>query len=164
VEDEIKKLTAEQGPRGWVNDVVLVYYQGSDLTGTDGLLRLHTTRSSSPAYAAGGGEQFAVRMDELPPTPGVRLSLLNVIDPGGAPRPATDPLAAVPLLLRYVWKDQGAAGQFLPLVREGVAQKPTVGGVADWILDKVKDDPRSAPATITLTPAVRLRPLGGGGQ
>ena len=162
VEDEIRKSAAEPGPRGWVNDVVLVYYQGRDMPGKDGLLRLHTTRSSSPAYAAGGGEQFAVRMDELPPTPGVRLSLLNVIDPGGAPRPAADPLAAVPLLLRYVWKDQGAAGGFLPLVREGVAQQPTVGGVADWICEKVKDNDRSGPATITLTPAVRERLLGGG--
>jgi hypothetical protein len=160
VEDEIKKSAATPGPDGWVNDVVLVYYQGRDLTGKDGLLRLHTTRSIG--FPGAGGEPFAVRMDELPPTPGVRLPLLNVVDPDGKPL-AADPLTAMPLLLRYVWKDQGAVGGFLPIFGEGVTQRSTVGGVVDWVGEKVKANDRSAPSTVSVPPAVRDRPLGGDG-
>jgi hypothetical protein len=163
VEDEIRLPADDPGPKGWVNDVVLVYYQGRDQVGKDGLLRLHTTRSVT--YLDRGGERFAVRMDELPPTPGVRLQLLNIMDPDGRPQPA-EHLSTVPLLLRYSWKDQASVGELLPLFREAAtAQKPTVGGVVDWVGKQMeKKTDRSYQPTITLPSVVRDRRLGDGGS
>jgi hypothetical protein len=162
VEDEIRRPSEGPEPKGWVNDVVLVYYQGRDQVGKDGLIRLHTTRSIN--YPGQGGAQFAVRVDELPPTPGVRLQLLNVTEPDGQPQPA-DPLSTVPLLLRYAWKDRESIGDLLPLFRQASAQKPTVGGVVDWVGSQMeKKIDRAYQPTITLPAVVRDRRLGDGGS
>jgi WD40 repeat protein len=162
VEDEIRKLADGAGAKGWVNDVVLVYYQGRDQVGKDGLVRLHTTQSIT--YLGQAGARFALRMDELPATPGVRLQLLNVTEPEGQAQ-AADPLSTVPLLLRYAWKDREAAGDLLPLFREASARKPTVGEVVDWVSGQVeKKADRAFRPTITLPAAVRDRRLGDGGS
>ncbi len=162
VEDEIRKAADGAAPKGWVNDVVLVYYQGRDQVGKDGLVRLHTTQSIT--YLGQAGAQFALRMDELPPTPGVRLQLLNVTEPEGQAQ-AADPLSAVPLLLRYAWKDREAVGDLLPLFREASAKKPTVGEVVDWVGGQMeKKTDRAFRPTITLPAVVRDRRLGDGGS
>lgn len=162
VEDEIRKAADSTTPKGWVNDVVLVYYQGRDQVGKDGLVRLHTTQSIT--YLGQAGARFALRMDELPATPGVRLQLLNVTEPERQAQ-AGDPLSTVPLLLRYAWKDREAAGDLLPLFREAAARKPTVGEVVDWVGGQVeKKADRAFRPTITLPPAVRDRRLSDGGS
>ena len=162
VEDEIRKAADAAGPKGWVNDVVLVYYQGRDQVGQDGLVRLHTTQSIT--YLGQAGARFALRMDELPATPGVRLQLLNVTEPEGQAQ-AADPLSTIPLLLRYAWKDREAVGDLLPLFREASAKKPTVGEVVDWVGGQVeKKADRAFRPTITLPAAVRERRLGDGGS
>jgi hypothetical protein len=103
-------------------------------------------------------------MDELPATPGVRLQLLNVTEPEGQAQ-AADPLSAVPLLLRYAWKDREAVGDLLPLFREASAKKPTVGEVVDWVGGQMeKKTDRAFRPTITLPAAVRDRRLGDGGS
>jgi len=161
VESRIRELAAAAGPAGYVNDVVLVYYQGRDLMGRDGVRRVHTTRSlaiPNPAAA----EPHAVRLDALPPTSGVRFTVLNVVTQDGAP-PA-ERVTTGPMLLRYAWQSRESFAELLEFYRVAIAANRTVGSVVDRVRDAVEklDERRrfGAPAG-ELTPAVRERPIGG---
>ncbi|HYH69164.1 MAG TPA: hypothetical protein VD866_31005, partial [Urbifossiella sp.] len=123
VESRVRELAAA-GPAGYVNDVVLVYYQGRDLMGRDGVRRVHTTRSlaiPSPAAA----EPHAVRLDALPPTSGVRFTVLNVVTQDGAP-PAQR-VTTGPMLLRYAWQNRESFAELLGFYRAAIAANRTVG-------------------------------------
>ncbi len=157
LESQIRQSAGAPGPRGWVNDLVVIYYRGSDLYGRDGRLRLHTTQSlamSSPAAA----ERFTICLDDLPPTPGVRLTVLNIVNPNGAG--TGDPVRAGPLLLRYVWQDAKGADALPEFYRIAVNQMPKVGEVVDWVNDMVKKT-ASTDSPIGVIPGeVRQRPIG----
>ena len=155
VEREVRRAGVREGS-GWVNDVVLVYYQGRDVIGADGRRRLHTTVSLSPA--AGTVERSAVLVESLPATPGVRVVLLNVYNPD-SPRPA-DALAAEPPLLIYPWRDPAAMTQLFGLFQRAVAERATFGGVIDRVRDEVRSNPAAALPTERLPQPVRDRRIG----
>src|SRR5439155_596452 len=53
--DEVGRELARQSgeaPDGWVNDVIVLYYQGQDWVGPDGRRWVHTSRSKRYAEAA----------------------------------------------------------------------------------------------------------------
>jgi hypothetical protein len=159
VEREVQQTAAREGA-GWVNDVVLVYYRGRDTVGADRQRRLHTTRSL--VYEAPEADRFAIRLDDLPPTPGVRLVVLNVLDPG-APLPAVDTLTDNPPLLRYALPNVVAMTQLLTLFEQAVAEKPTVGGVIERVHDLLgKKIPVVAEPIEQVPPVVRQRRIGTG--
>jgi hypothetical protein len=139
-----------------VNDVVLVYYQGRDMVGADGRRRLHTTVSLSPATKA--AEQFAILVEDLPATPGVRVVLLNVHSPG-PPQPAADALASGPALLRYPWQDEKATAQLFGLFQRAMTERATFGGVIDRVRDGVETISAEKP-TERVPQAVRDRRIG----
>jgi hypothetical protein len=161
VEARIRELAAAAGPAGYVNDVVLVYYQGRDLMGRDGVRRVHTTRSlaiPNPAAA----EPHAVRLDALPPTSGVRFTVLNVVTPDGA-EPAQR-VTTGPMLLRYAWQNRESFAELLEFYRVSIGVNRSVGSVVDWVRDaveKLDEQRRYGRPTDTLSPGVRERPIGG---
>jgi hypothetical protein len=157
VETEIKQSMARPG-KGWVNDVVLVYFQGRDRVGKDGVRRLATSQTRQ--YEEGAGEHTELRVDALERTPGVRLIVLNVAGPGAA-QASADPLTADPLQLRYPWKNPAATGELLPLYGEAVGQEQSLGGVVDRVRDAVRKNTARADDPIdALPPEVRDRPFG----
>jgi hypothetical protein len=158
VEREIRQTVARDG-EAWVNDVVLVYYQGRDLRGKDNVRRLHTTRSL--VYAAGAADRFAVRVDELPPTPGVRLVVLNVVNPDKEQTAQLDGVLIDPLLLRYPWKNPAGTTLFLTTLEGAVSQQSTVGGVLDRVRELVgQGDAATEPPTDQVPLVVRNRRFG----
>ncbi len=145
---------------GWVNDVILLYYQGEDWIGDDGRRWLHTTYSKK--YPKAVAWKDAVRVDALPKTPGVRLLLLNVVSPQPG-QPAGDAVAVGPPLLRYVWKDGAAVGRLFPLLSKAVAEQPTLGQIADAVRSQISSDSASAGQPVEVLPAeLRPRRLGMG--
>lgn len=164
VEAGIRRAAAEPGPTGYVNDVVILYYQGRDLMGRDGVRRLHTTRSlgiANPATA----EAHAVRLDELPVTSGVRFAVLSVVTDDGKEPPQR--VTSGPMLLRYAWQSRESFPELLEFYRVSIGQNRTVGTVVDWVrreIEKQEARRRHGAPTETLTPTVRERPIGAGGQ
>jgi len=147
---------------GWVNDVILLYYQGEDWIGTDGRRRLQTSQSKQYPKETEIASDLAIPVDELPTTPGVRLLLLNVVSPR-LDQPAPDTVALGPPLLRYVWKDGDAAGRLLPLFTKAVTDHPTLGQIVDSVRNLVTSDPKSAGQPFEVLPAdLRPRLLGVG--
>jgi hypothetical protein len=166
VEVRVRGLAAEPGPAGVVNDVVLVYYQGRDLVGRDGARRVHTTlsltrlgRGADPAEV----EKAAVRLDDLPPTPGVRLIVLNVVAADATAPPPR--VTTGPLHLRYAWQDRQSLPELLDLYRVAIGTNATVGTVVDAVrgaVERPEERRRRGPPTDNLTPVVRGRPIGVG--
>lgn len=158
--DVSKKIErARQLPeQDWINDVVVIYYEGRDLVGQDGLRRLHTslTLRSGPAVA----EAEAIPLDCLFPTPGLRCPVLNVVKPS-TPQPALSPFAHASPLLRYEWANPTARELLLPIFRETIARQRTVGEVVDGVQQAVMRLPqRSSDPTDTLPESVRPRNIG----
>ena len=151
---EIDRAMKRPG-NGWVNDVVLVYYQGRDRT-VEGVRRLAT---SGTGPAGRTNDPTEVRVNALERTPGVRLIVLNVSGPG-AQQAAADPLTADPLQLRYPWKDPAAGEDLLPLFGSAVAQEQRLGGVVERVGAGVRERPaRAGDPTDALPDEVKDRPL-----
>jgi hypothetical protein len=103
-------------------------------------------------------DKYAIRVDDLPETPGVRLVLLNVVDPDMRP-PTSDLLTAIPLMLRYSWRNTADLNQLLNLYVTAVSQKSRVGDILDWVKDQVMT--LGTPTPIDRIPdVVRNRQLG----
>jgi hypothetical protein len=153
VEKEVRRAGAREGT-GWVNDVVLVYYQGRDLV-VDGHRMLHTTHSLAPKAPVA---TLAIRVENLPATPGVRVILLNVHNP--APLPAADALAMGPALLRYPWQEPHAMNQLFGLFQRAIAERATLGGVIDRVRDGVEALPAASKPTDEVPRVVRDRRIG----
>jgi hypothetical protein len=135
---DVEKMIAQtrkQPGQDWVNDVVLVYYQGRSNTDKDGHWRVHTSMSllASPSVA----EREAVALEYLYPTPGLRVPVLNNIDEPGRLRSPLGLSASELILLRYGWKDAGARESLLPILRDTVAARRTVGDVVDGVRSEV---------------------------
>ena len=156
MEGEVRRTAARKGAE-WVNDVVLIYYQGRDFVGGDGRRRLHT--DASLGYTGARADQLAVLVEELPPTPGVRLVLLNVVDPG-APQPAVDALAVEPPMLRYRWRDPAAMTQLFALYEQAVKEQSKLGGVIDRVRDGIGKLPAPAEPSERVPLPVRERRIG----
>jgi hypothetical protein len=160
VGEEIRRQARFGGDR-WVNDVILVYYQGQDLIGPDGKRWLHTTRSlryTTPQAAAG----YVIRVQDLPATPGLLLVLLNVFDRSDSPN--RDRVAKGPPVLRYVWKEDKGLAVLLPLSSQAVATAQKFGDWVSRVTDGVVKNPLAVGTTDELPDAVKNRRIGGGEQ
>lgn len=162
VADRIRGLAAVAPPDDWVNDVVLVYYQGRDwVDDRDGRRWLHTSRSLR--YPPAVWREHAVAVDRLPASAGVRLLLLSVVDPEGRPSTAArDPGVAV---LRYAWADPAAPARILPAFGQALAARVRLGDVVADTTRRFRGDPAAAGEPVERVPEdVRDRPLGRGRQ
>jgi WD40 repeat protein len=113
--------------QNWINDVVVIFYQGQEIVGKDGLRRIRTSFRLNDA----------VPLDHLYRTPGVRVPLLNVVDFGLVGQPQQDPFDAANPLLRYCWKDPRSRELLLPIIRNAVDNRTTLGEVASEIRTQV---------------------------
>ncbi len=158
VEREIRQTTGRKGEE-WLNDVVLVYYQGRDHAGKEGLL-LHTTRSL--VYDGDAASTFMIRVSDLSPTPGVQLGVLNVIELG---RPLTlgNTLGAAMPLLRYPWKDSAGIARLPSLLKDAMTRERTLGRVVEWVRGEVgKSGDRSGDLLEARPLEIRARVIGTG--
>ena len=158
VDREVRQTAAREGT-GWVNDVVLVYYEGRDTVGADHRRRLHTHRSL--AYATAAGEKHTIRLEDLPATPGVRLIVLSVVEPKPSARQA-DAIANNPPHLRYVLPNAAAREQLLALFSRAVDLRSKVGGVIDWVGGELDKQPAGGKPTDEVPGVVRQRVIGTG--
>jgi hypothetical protein len=88
VEREIRRTTSRPGQE-WLNDVIVVYYQGRREGAEHGRRLLHTTRSL--AYKDVDATMFMAPVGDLAPDVGARFAVLNVIDPLAGSRAALAP-------------------------------------------------------------------------
>jgi hypothetical protein len=166
--EEVKKQIATlRGQTGWVNDVVLVYYQGEDWVGPGGQRWLLTSRNLQLPDAP--PEAFAIPLRQMPPTPGICLLMLNLRQRPGQPRwEGPDAGAALGVaLLRFAWSNPallGADPVLLRLVQEAPESQGSVGAVADVVKKRVSDNPDAAPPVVDLPPSVADVPLRGPGR
>jgi hypothetical protein len=132
VKENIEYLS-RQGGDGWVNDVVLVYYQGRDVLGKDGGVRLHT--SVSLMYGPSKAGDYMLNVNDIAPLPGFSCAVVNVVDPKGE-APAA-PLVATPML-RFPWKNvAGVAG--LPVIFKGVVnEKEKFGDILSLVQERIR--------------------------
>jgi WD40 repeat protein len=154
VQDEVIRTTAKSGSR-WINDVILVYFHGQDLIGKDNIRRLHTSRSLP--YEAGAADRYAIRLDELPETAGVRLVVLNVFGPPQSPGPAP-PLASLPLL-RFDWRDAALRSKLLELLHTAVTRNVKLGDIVQSVVKGVEAMNAATPF-VNVPPPVRERRIG----
>ena len=99
----------------WLNDVVVVYYQGSDWEEPDGRRYLHSATTLSGA-AGKNPASYAMRMDNLPQTHGLIAALVNVagdVDTSGT-------LVIDIPYVRYAWERVAETGQLLVQLAEAV--------------------------------------------
>ncbi len=121
VATDIEQRTKRPGEE-WVNDVVLLYYQGADWQEeATGRWLLHTATTIRGA-AGGNAADYAIRPDALRPVPGMLVVLVNVT---GAEMKG-DPLAIDTPHLRYAWTEPGATETLLGSIEKAVKQERTV--------------------------------------
>ena len=169
VNRELKRLgTAKPGAKAgaWLNDVILLYYQGKDWVAPDGRRWLHTSRSQR--YSEAAATRFAIRVDGLPTTPGVRLVVLN--DLQHAPDKPKVPESTIakaegPPTIWFGWKDLSSRERWFAIIRRAIAEQSSVGGVFDLTGKLIADDPEKAGVQQAyMRGEVRNRPLGVGGK
>jgi hypothetical protein len=153
-----ERITALKGDTGWVNDVVLVYYQGEDWVDPRGQRWLLTSRNlllrDAPA------EAFAIPLREQQPLPGVNLMVLNVRQEPAqtAARPGPDwggDLSAG--LLRFAWTNAALLGsdpELLKLVHEALKDESRLGAVAERLKTLVQGRPDALPPLTDIPPPV----------
>ncbi|HEY1859457.1 MAG TPA: hypothetical protein VGG61_03840 [Gemmataceae bacterium] len=137
----------------WLNDVILVYYQGEDVV-KNGERWLKTSRNLQ--YPGDEPEKYAIPCRSLPREAGTPLLLLNVV---GAPEESAqgpgsggDPEVG---LLRYAWNDvrepQNAA-LLLQLLEKALREKSRLGDVASYLNDLIGQQPRKLISFVVLGP------------
>jgi WD40 repeat protein len=142
INNEITRLKRETG---WLNDVVLIYYQGEDVEVPEKKERwLKTSRNFQfPKVAP---QQFAVPCHDLPRVPGAQLLLLNVpwapdarvAGPDWGGNPDTG-------FLRYASHDPrevaNANPALLGLLQEAIRKRGRLGEVVQYVNDLLGKQP-----------------------
>ncbi len=132
VRGDIERRTRRAGEE-WVNDVIVVYYQGEDWVDKDsGRWLLHSATTLSGAAGKNPAE-YAIRLDNLPLVPGLPVAVLDV---AGAPKLADD-LGLDLDYLRCARADATVRSLVPEHLAKAVRVKPTLGGVAEYMGQEV---------------------------
>ncbi|MBM3982522.1 MAG: hypothetical protein FJ304_20075 [Planctomycetes bacterium] len=107
----------------YVNDVILIYYEGADWIDERGWFLYSAATKYAPRAANRSNK--AIRLDTLPHVPGVPLLIANVESAATGAHLGTD-LAH----LRYAWSDATALDQLLAQYAEAIRRERTLNGVA----------------------------------
>jgi hypothetical protein len=161
INNEIMRLKAVEG---WLNDIVLVYYQGEDVT-VSGKNERWLKTSFNHRFAKAPLEQFAIPCHALPRIPGVELLLLNVPSAGDAFASGADwggdPDAG---FLRYACQDpaevRSANPAFLSLLQEAIRKQGRLGEVVKYVNDLLRQQ-RGGPLFVILNQDQLERRIGG---
>ncbi len=128
---------ARRAGEEWVNDVIVVYYQGADWVDKDtGRWHLHSATSRSGA-AGDNPVAAAIRLDSLPLMPGMPVAVVNV-DSTDTP---TGSLALDLPYMRYAWTQATTGALLLDQLKQGVSEKrQTFGGMANFVNKGIPKD------------------------
>ena len=121
---DIERRTKRPGEE-WVNDVIVVYYQGEDWVDADGRWLLHSATTLSGAAGKNPAE-YAIRLDNLPQIPGMPVAVVNV---ASTAKPGSTLAIDLPYL-RYAWANNAAAGELLPQIALAIRAERTVEQMA----------------------------------
>jgi hypothetical protein len=153
INNEITRLKRQTG---WLNDVVLIYYQGEDVEIPEKKERwLKTSRNFQ--FPKVPPQVFAIPCHALPRVPGVELLLLNVSgmpdnrvtgsDWGG------DPDAG---FLRYACQDPTETHKpdpaLLGLLQEAIRKKGRLGDIVNYVDDLLRHQPTKFSPLVVLDP------------
>ncbi len=132
-----KEITRLKNRTGWLNDLVLIYYQGQDLVDNRQRHWLKTSRNLQ--FPNVPPEEFAIPVDELPRVPGAELLLVNATGPAQsllARGEKDDPGLG---FIRYLCTDSAEASRsdplLLRLLQEAMQKKSTLGEVKSYVND-----------------------------
>jgi hypothetical protein len=157
VRQQIRQL-ASTNQDGYINDVILLYYQGKDWYSADQRLWLHTSRSL--LYPVAVAQKFALGVNDLPTTPGARLLMLNVVNPESVKMADSLP-AQRPSLLRYAWKDDRGTERLFNALAVAVDREKTIDGFIDQVRSQLLTVPELAGKPVELiAEGIRRRPFG----
>jgi len=154
---EVKRLSGDSQD-GYLNDVVLLYYQGKDWFGKDEQLWLHTAQSLvQPAETV---TSYAIRVNGLPTTPGARLLVLNVTNSEPV-RLANDVPANRPSILRYAWKDETGSTRLFEILAAAAGGQRTLEAFFSQVRERFSNDPSQAGSPVELlAEGLKKRPFG----
>jgi hypothetical protein len=161
INTEIEKLVKE---KRWLNDLIVVYYQGSDVVSVRKDRYLLTHLNLIPENRNKPVEKYAVSCRDLPRLPGVQLMVLNVAqqkERGGDIKFGTggDPFAGY---LRFVCgnpeETRSSSPPLLALLEKVIRTREKVGEVADGVVEEFeKQQPTAQKPGVILAPDVRER-------
>ncbi len=152
INQEIRQLFQQTG---WLNDLVLVYYQGSDVVNERKERYLLTSKNR--LWPQAPVEVHAVAVQELPRLPGVQVMLLNVAPED--PKHGTDiafgwggdPYAA---FLRFAWlsaaETRTAAPRLLALLQEVIKARERLGDVVADLNQRFKEEKQAWKSDVLL--------------
>jgi hypothetical protein len=150
---------------GWLNDVVLIYYQGEDVEVPEKKERwLKTSRNLQ--FPKARPQEFAIPCHDLPRVPGAQLLLLNVAD---APKALTagqdwggNPDTG---FMRYAFNDpreiRSANPALLNLLQEAIKKNGRLGDVAKYMNDLLNRRPQTFNPLVILDEDQASRRLSG---
>jgi hypothetical protein len=125
VRADIEERT-QRASEEWVNDVIVVYYQGADWVNEKGwFLHSATTLSGS---AGKDPSRSAIRLDNLPLVPGLPVAVLNV----NGKKMEGDDLAVTVSYLRTAWGDTAETVYLLPQLAEAIRRGRTFEDVVSF--------------------------------
>jgi WD40 repeat protein len=162
INNEIRRLKTNEG---WLNDVVLIYYQGEDVpVPAKGERWLKT--SLNYRYEQAPLQAFAIPCHALPRVPGVELLLLNVAAAPGAFASGSDwggdPDAG---LLRYTCQNpdevRRADPPLLTLLQQAIRKKGRLGEVVQYVNTLLGQQRGRPPLLIVLDEDQLRRQIGG---
>ena len=113
----------------WVNDVIVVYYQGEDWLDQSSNRRLLHSATTLSGAAGKNMAEYAIRIDNLPQVPGLPVALVNVV----GDEEQTLSLAVDIPYLRYAWKTGEATGELLTQLASAVKAERTIGKVVAFV-------------------------------
>lgn len=145
VHTDIRDRTRRPGEE-WVNDVILIYYEGADWMDASGWF-LYSAATKYAPKAANRADK-AIRLDSLPQTPGLPILLANVEGKPASGVPLTVDLAA----LRYAWSDAKGLDDLLVRYAKAIREERTLNAVAVSVANALEALPTKPAAYPTEAP------------
>jgi hypothetical protein len=159
INNEVRRL---RRATGWLNDVVLIYYQGEDVE-ERGERWLKTTRNLQ--FPRAPVQAFAIPCRDLPRVPGAQLLLLNVAGAAGVRAAGVDPDTG---FLRYACRDPEEVRQanpaLLAVLEEALRKKGRLGEVVDEVGQLLRRQQRKLTALVVLDGDQASRRIGEPGR
>jgi hypothetical protein len=139
----------------WVNDVIVVYYQGTDWMDDQGRWFLHSSLTASGA-AGKNPADYAIRLDALPEVPGIPVAVVNV---AGRELAGDNLMVTVPYL-RTAWAKPADRVHLLQNLAGAIRTERTFNGVVTLVGDELRNAPQKPVGWLTFPRDMRDRYVG----
>jgi hypothetical protein len=150
IEDRVKRPGEE-----WVNDVIVVYYQGKDWVDDQGRWFLHSALTASGA-AGKNPADYAIRLDALPEVPGIPVAVVNV---AGRDIAGDNLLVTLPYL-RTAWSDPAESVHLLQGLAGAIRSERTFNGVVSVVGAELSKSPQKPVSWLMVPREMRDRYVG----